>query len=114
MKIDSILSISTSSISLLLSLWLCVVSLSANSMQATLQKLQEDLQSRQQAVQLQQQQLQAQQQQIESAKQLAQQVGPAVVRDLASLQVQNKNTKIAAILKKYGIEIKENPSSPLP
>lgn len=60
----------------------------------------------QNAIQAQQQRLQAQQQQIDAAAQLANQVGPAMIRDMATLQIQNKNQKIGAILKKYGIEAK--------
>ena len=61
-------------------------------------------QARQLAIQSQQQQLQLQQQRIDSGAQLANQLGPAMLRDLAALQLQNKNQKIADLLKKYGVE----------
>jgi hypothetical protein len=45
--------------------------------------------------------------------QLANQVGPAMIRDLAELQIQNRNQKIATLLKKYGIEAQpSNGSTP--
>ena len=43
-------------------------------------------------------------QRIDSGAQLANQLGPAMLRDLAALQLQNKNQKIADLLKKYGVE----------
>jgi hypothetical protein len=67
-----------------------------------------EIQANQLAIQSKQQQLQAQQQVIDASSQLANQVGPSMIRDLASLQIQNKNQAIAALLKKYGIEAKPN------
>jgi ABC-type microcin C transport system permease subunit YejB len=81
---------------------------SNQSLQRGLQNQQDEIQAHQLTIQSQQQQLQAQQQLIDSASQLANQVGPSVIRDLATLQLQNKNQKIAALLKKYGIEAKAN------
>ena len=81
---------------------------SNQSLQRGLQNQQDEIQTHQLTIQSQQQQLQAQQQLIDSASQLANQVGPSVIRDLATLQLQNKNQKIAILLKKYGIEAKPN------
>ena len=106
--IPAAVSTAAAGLALVLSLWFFFVSASNNGLQARLQMKQDEIQTRQQSVQLQQQQLQAQQRQVESGAQLAQQVGPAVFRDLAALQVQNKNSKISVLLKKYGLEIKEN------
>ncbi len=78
------------------------------NLQQGLQNQQDKIQVYQLSIQSQQQQLQAQQQLIDSAAQLANQVGPSVIRDLATLQLQNKNQKIATLLKKYGIETKAN------
>lgn len=93
-----------SSLVVLLSLWLFVGSWSFHSKQGAVQALQEKIQARQLAIQSQQQQIQLQQQRIDSGAQLANQVGPAMLRDLAALQLQNKNQKIADLLKKYGVE----------
>lgn len=93
-----------SSLVVLLSLWLFVGSWSVHSKQGAVQSLQEKIQARQLAIQSQQQQLQVQQQRIDSGAQLANQLGPAMLRDLAALQLQNKNQKIADLLKKYGVE----------
>ena len=111
-SISGLLSTTSALIALCLSAWLFFGSAANNRLQVELQRRQDDIQARQQALQTQQQQYQAQQQQIEAGAQLAQQVGPAVLRDLASLQIQNKNAKIAALLKKFGIEAKENPAQP--
>ncbi len=111
MKLSSYFSVGASLLALVLAVWLLISSGSNISLQASLQKQQDEIQTRQQAVQLQQQQLQTQQQQIESGAQLAQQVGPAVLRDLAELQVQNKNTRIRDLLKKHGLEVKETSGS---
>lgn len=96
------------SVAVLLSLWFLVSNWSNQSLQRGLQSQQDEIQAHQLTIQSQQQQLQAQQQLIDSASQLANQVGPSVIRDLATLQLQNKNQKIAALLKKYGIEAKAN------
>ena len=73
--------------------------------------MQDEIQAHQLAIQGQQQQLQAQQQQIEAAAQLQNQIGPAMLRDLAQISVSNKNNKITELLKKYGMEVNVNPST---
>ncbi|MFY8268179.1 MAG: hypothetical protein ACOVLK_02170 [Terrimicrobiaceae bacterium] len=107
-----IISLSAGALALLLSLWFLVGTWSNQSLQLGLQKQQDEIQARSLTIKNQQQQLQTQQQQIDSGAQLANQVGPAMIRDLAALQVENKNTKIAALLKKYGIEAA--PGTPTP
>ena len=104
MKFASYFSVGASTLALVLAAWLFVSSSSNITLQSALQKQQDEIQTRQQAVQL-------QQQQIESGAQLAQQVGPAVLRDLAELQVQNKNLRIRDLLKKHGLEVKETPAT---
>jgi len=99
-----LVSTAAGSLAILLSIWFLVCNWSNQSLQRGLQTQQEEIQSHQLTIQTQQQQLQAQQQLIDSASQLANQIGPSMIRDLASLQIQNKNQKIAALLKKYGIE----------
>ena len=103
-----LISTATCSLAVLLSLWFLVSNWSNQNLQRGLQNQQDEIQTRQMTIQSQQQQLQAQQQLIDSASQLADQVGPSVIRDLATLQLQNKNQKIATLLKKYGIEAKAN------
>jgi len=56
-----------------------------------------------------QQQLQTQQKQIESANQLANQVGPAILSELATLQVKNNNTALGVFLQKHGVQVR-NPA----
>ena len=109
--IPPVLSTTAATLTLVLSVWFLAGSASNNDLQGKLQNKQGEIQTLQQSVQLQQQQLQAQQQQVEAGTKLAEQVGPAVLRDLANLQVQNKNARISALLKKYGIEVKENATS---
>ena len=96
----------TGGFAFLLSIWFLFGSWSNQSLQRNLQRQQDEIQLTQVNIQNQQQKIQAQQQQIDAAAQLANQVGPAVIRDLQTLQIQNKNSKIAALLKKYGIETK--------
>lgn len=114
MKLPAILSTVAAGLCLALSAWLFVVSGSNSKLQGELQKQQTELQSQQQEVQLQQQQLQAQQQQINAGTQLAQQIGPSVLRDLGALAVENKNEKIKKLLSKYGVTLQENPATPAP
>ncbi len=97
---------------MLLGLWFLGSSFGNQGLQRTLQKKQDDIQARQLAIQAQQQQLQAQQQQIDAGTQLSQQVGPAMIRDLAALQIEKNNKKIGQLLLKYGIEAKLNPAEP--
>lgn len=105
---SSTLTTATGAVALLLSLWFLVATWSNQGLQRNLQKQQDAIQAQQLALQTLQQQFQAQQQQIESGAQLSNQVGPALIRDLAQLQIQNKNPRIETLLKKYGIEAKAN------
>lgn len=116
MHFPSIFSISTGAIALILGAWLFFASLGNTSKQAQLLSLQEEVQAKTAIVQKQQRDLQIQQQEIESGAQLAQQTGPSVLRDLATLQVENKNERIGELLQKYGLEVKMNtePQSPTP
>jgi ABC-type uncharacterized transport system ATPase subunit len=110
MNIPSLFSTLTCSVAAALGLWLVFSGFSNTSKQAELLNLQEQAQAKNTIVQKLQRDLQAQQQQIESGAQLAQQTGPAVLKDLATLQVENKNAKIAELLKKYGLEVQLNPT----
>jgi hypothetical protein len=107
MNVPPILPTAAAALSLILSIWLFVASGTNSSLQGELQKKQTELQNEQQEVQLQNQQLQAQQEQIATGIKLAQEVGPAVVRDLGTLAVQNKNEAIKKMLSKYGVTVQE-------
>jgi mannitol-specific phosphotransferase system IIBC component len=111
-RVPFILSVASAALCLVLSVWLFFTASANQGLQSELQKRQQELQNQQQKVQLQQQQLQAQQQQIEQGNVLSQQVGPAVLRDLGSLAVQNKNEKIRGLLAKYGFTISEATPAP--
>ncbi len=114
MKPPTILSIAAAGLCLILSIWLFFVGTTNQNLQADMQKTQEELQTHQQAVQLAQQQLQAQQDQINAGTKLAQEVGPAVLRDLGGLAVQSKNESIKKILGKYGVTVNENAAEATP
>ncbi len=107
----ALLSTASCGLALLLSLWFLVGTWSNQSTEGKLLKQQDEIQAHQLAIQTQQQQLQAQQQQIEGAAQLQNQIGPAMLRDLAQLSVANKNAKITDLLKKYGLEVNVAPAA---
>lgn len=107
----ALISTASCGLALLLSLWFLVGTWSNQSSETKLLKLQDEIQAHQLVIQGQQQQLQAQQQQVEAAAQLQNQIGPALLRDLAQLSVANKNTKITELFKKYGLDVNSNPSA---
>jgi len=107
----ALLSTASCGLALLLSLWVLVGTWSNQSFESKMLKQQDEIQAHQLAIQTQQQQLQAQQQQIEAAAQLQNQIGPAMLRDLAQLSVANKNSKITELLKKYGLEVNVTPAA---
>lgn len=90
---------------LVLGVWVFAARQGNVGLQQELLEMQEKLTAQQVVVQKLQSDLQLQQQEIESGAQLAQQVGPAVLRDLASLQVENNNEQIKALLQKYGLQV---------
>jgi type III secretory pathway component EscV len=108
MRFPAILSTALAAICLALSVWLFFASASNQSLQAEMQRKQTEMQTQQQQMQLQVQQLQEQQATINQGMQLAQQIGPNVLRDLGAMAVQNKNEKIRTLLSKYGLSIQEN------
>lgn len=111
MRFPTLLSTVGAALCLVLSVWLYTVSKTDQGLQADLQKSQTNLQTEQGQFQVKQQILQAKQQQLNAAQTLSQQVGPAVISDLQSLAVQNKNDKIKNLLSKYGIKAEEAPAS---
>jgi hypothetical protein len=88
MNFPSLFSILTGALALIPGALLFVASLGNTSKQAKLLSLQEEVQDKTAIVQK-QRDLQAQQQAIESGAQLARQTGPSILRDLATLQVEN-------------------------
>jgi hypothetical protein len=96
-----------SALSLLLGIWLFFLGGTNQSLQNDLQKLQQEVQSQQQILQVKQQTFQAQQEQINTAQQISQQVGPALLRDMAVASI--KNDKIKKILTSHGynVELKD-------
>jgi len=93
--------------------WFLQGTLANQALQRALQNQQDDIQARQLAIQNIQQTLQLQQQRIDAASQLANQTGPALIRDLAELQLAKNNLSIARILRKYGITATpDQPSTP--
>jgi len=74
-----------------------------------------EIQAMQTEIQTLQQQLQTQQKQIESANQLANQVGPAILSELATLQVKNNNMALGVFLQKHGVQVRDTaPQSSTP
>ena len=96
-----------SAVSLLLGIWLFVLGGTNQSLQDDLQKRQQEVQSQQQILQVKQQTFQVQQQQIDAGNQISQQVGPAVLREMAVASI--KNDKIKKILTSHGynVELKD-------
>jgi hypothetical protein len=107
MNIPQFLPAAASALGLLLSIWLFISNSTNSGLQEELRKKQDTLQGEQQAVQIENQKLQAQQEQITTGIRLAQEVGPAVLKDVAGLAVQNKNEPLKKLLGKYGITIQE-------
>jgi hypothetical protein len=66
--------------------------------------------SLQEEVQKKQQDLQAQQEQINEGNVISQQIGPALLRDMATVSVKNENMK--KLLAKYGYNVQVNTPAP--
>jgi hypothetical protein len=107
-----LVSTGASAISLILGIWLFALGGTNQSLQNELQKKQQDAQTQQQVLQTKQQQYQVQQEQINQGNQISQQVGPAVLRDMAERSI--KNDKIKKILSSHGynVELKDEAKAP--
>lgn len=114
MTISSILAVASAAVSLLLSVWLLFSGLANQGLQGQWQEKQQTLLDQQQELATQQQKAQQQQQQIQSGKYVAEQVGPAVLKDLGSVVVQKKNEKIRGLLSRYGVTVQETPPETKP
>jgi hypothetical protein len=93
MKIPFYVSLASTGLCLLLSIIIFAVGNSNQSIQAEVQK--------------QQLELQKQQEQINTGNQISQQVGPNLLRDMATSSV--KNEKMKALLAKHGYNVTYNP-----
>jgi hypothetical protein len=98
MKIYFYISVAASALSLVLSIVLFAVGNSNQTLQAE--------------VQTQQAELQKQQEEINKASQISQQVGPALLRDMAVSST--KNEKMKALLGKHGYTVSAPPATPAP
>jgi hypothetical protein len=112
MKLTAILSTSAAGLCLALSIWLFFASTANSQLQLELRTKQEGNQTLEQALRLQRQQLEAQQEQIKAGTRLAQDLGPAVLRDLGALALRHKNEKVKELLAKYGVSVSEHESTP--
>jgi hypothetical protein len=108
----SLLSVTAAGLSLVLAVWLFVGSFATRSLQSKAQDQQQELLNHQQELSTAQQKIQIQNQQIQSGKYLAEQVGPAVLKDLAGISIQKKNEKIRGLLAKYGVSVQESTPAP--
>lgn len=94
MKIYYYVSTAAAGLCLLLSLVVLAIGNSNQSLQTELQK--------------QQQEIQKQQEQINAGTTITQQVGPALVKDMASVAL--KNEKMKALLKTHGFDVQAAPT----
>src|SRR6266853_1210891 len=108
-SLPSLIATAAAAISLLLGLVLFVLGWKNQGLQGDLQKLQQDVQSRQGVLSVKQQQLQVQQDEINKAQQISQQVGPALLRDMAVASIKNDKMKKILTSHGYNVELKEEP-----
>ena len=99
-------------LALVLLVWIVFKTFSNSSLQQAIQLKQEEIQAAQNEIQSLQQQLQSQQQLVEAAAQLANQAGPAILNELAGLQVKNNNIALAVFLQKHGVGVRNNAAQP--
>jgi hypothetical protein len=88
--------------------WLLFQTRANNRWQLALEDKQDRIQALQASIQQGSVNLQAQQQQLDTARQLSEQVGPAILRDLAELGSKNSNIALAVFLQKHGVEFRPN------
>jgi hypothetical protein len=105
MSIPSIASVASAAIAALLSIIMFFQGGTSLTLQTDLQKHTQEIQTQQQEVQLQQQELQMRQQRLTTTTQLAQQQGPQVITSLKIVGMRGNNSKIFALLTKYGVQV---------
>jgi len=105
----------TALLALALSVWIVFQTFGNSKLQQEIQAKEVEIQLIQTEIQSLQQQIQAQQQQIETANQLANQAGPAILNEIAALQLKNNNIALGVFLQKHGVQIRQNaPESSTP
>ena len=105
----------TAFLALVLSASIVFQTLGNSKLQQAGQMKDAEIQAIQAEIQSLQQQLQTQQKQIESANQLATQAGPAILNELATLQMKNNNIALGVFLQKHGIQVRDTaPQSSTP
>lgn len=100
-------------LALVLSLWIVFQTFDNSKMQRGIQSKQDQIQAMESEIQNLQQRLQSQQQQIDSATQLANQAGPAILNELANLQLKNNNIALSVFLQKYGVQVRNPAPQPV-
>lgn len=111
MNFSSLLAIGATGLSLLLALCLFIYGLINGSQQSRWQEQQQELMNRQQTLAGLQQQAQQQQQQIQAGRQLQEQVGPAVLKQIGAAALPPKNNeKLKSLLAKHGITAQAAPT----
>lgn len=108
--VPSLISTGTAVLCLVLGVWLFVLGGKSQSLQSELQKLQQESQNQQQILQAKQQQLQSQQEIINAGNTISQQVGPALLRDMATLSIKNEKLKNLLAKHGYNVEVKSDES----
>jgi hypothetical protein len=108
--VPSLISTGTAVLCLVLGIWLFVLGGKSQGLQTELQKLQQEVQNQQQVLQAKQQQLQVQKATIDRGATISQQVGPALLRDMATLSL--KNEKLKNLLAKHGYNVEVKPEEP--
>lgn len=116
-----ILSTGAAVLCLALGIWLFALGGNTQALQGELQKLQQEVQNQQQLLQAKQGQMQTQQAQINSGSQISQQVGPALLRDMATASLKNEKMKQVLAKHGYNVEVKADektapatPATPAP
>ena len=101
------ISTGTAVLCLVLGIWLFVLGGKSQGLQSELQKLQQEAQNQQQILQEKQQKLQVQKATVDRGTAISEQVGPALLRDMATLSL--KNEKLKNLLAKHGYNVEVKP-----
>jgi uncharacterized protein YlxW (UPF0749 family) len=106
----------TALLALVLSAWIVFQTFGNSKLQQEIEAKEGEIQLIQSEIQSLQQQIQTQQQQVETANQLATQAGPAILNEIATLQLKNNNIALGVFLQKHGVQVRPSPpkSSPTP
>ncbi len=107
-----LISTGTAALCLLLGIWLFVLGGRSQGLQTELQKLQQEVQAQQQSLQTQQQQLQVQKARIDRGNTISQQVGPALLQDMATLSLKNEKLKNLLAKHGYNVQVKADETKP--